>query len=97
MKLNRALIKRVQNQIDGKVIPDHPVFSPLYSTFGDHTFFLGLAGVKIVEPMESTDSGNRKAQVIKLAEWTDQSHTRLVPHPPQPTGEVVMLEGSDQD
>jgi hypothetical protein len=70
MKLNHASIERALDQIEGQVIPDdHPAVSQLYSLFGDHTFFLGMAGLKIVEPMEPTDSAARKAVVIKLAEW----------------------------
>jgi hypothetical protein len=98
MKLNHALIRSTLDQIEGQVVPDnHPVSSQLHSVFGDHTFFLGATGLKIVEPIESTDSGPRKAVVIKLAEWTDQRRTQLAPHPPKPTDEVIVLEGADQD
>ena len=97
MKLNSKSIQRVQEQLDGRVVPDHPAFSPLYSTFGDHTFFLGVTGVTIVELIGSTDRGIEKGQVIKVAEWTDENYTCLVPHPPQPTDEVVVLESVDQD
>ncbi len=98
MKLNRASIDRTLDQIEGQVIPDdHPAAVQLNSIYGDHTFFLGAAGLKIVEPIEPVDGGTRKAQVIKLAEWKDQNYNSLVPHPPQITDEVVVLEGSDQD
>ncbi|MEZ5785998.1 MAG: hypothetical protein R3D62_14160 [Xanthobacteraceae bacterium] len=97
MKLNHASIERALDQIEGQAIPDdHPAVSQLYSLFGDHTFFLGAGGLKIVEPIKSTDSATRKAMVIKLADWADQSRTSLVPHPPEATDEVVTLEGADQ-
>lgn len=98
MKLNHASIKRTLDQIEGQVIPDdHPAAAQLLSIYGDHTFFLGAAGLKIVEPVESTDGGIQKAQVIKLAEWKDSNYNSLVPHQPQITDEVVVLEESDQE
>lgn len=99
MKLNSAMVARTLDQIEeGQVIPDnHPAVPKLHSMFGEHTFFLDFSGLKIVEPTEPIDGGIRKAQVIKLADWKDESRTSLVLHAPEPTDEVVVLEGTDQD
>jgi len=96
MKLNNASIKRTLDQIEGQVIPeDHPAAAQLHLIYGDHTFFLGAAGLKIVEPVEEMDDGTRKAQVIKLAQWKDPNYNSLVPHQPQITDEVVVLEDAE--
>lgn len=50
-----------------------------------------VAGLHIVEPTRATDSGSQQGMVIKLASWSDASHTSLVPHPPESTDVVVVL------
>jgi len=99
MKLNSTMVERTLDQIEeSQVIPDnHPAVSKLHSMFGEHTFFLDVTGLKIVEPTEPVDGGVRKAQIVKLAGWKDESRTSLVLHAPEPTDEVVVLEGIDQD
>ena len=99
MKLNSALVARTLDQIEAQAIPDnHPAVTQLSSLFGDHTFFLDAEGLNIVEPAGPTDSGIRTAQVVKLAEWRDAERTSLMPHEPEPTDVVVVLEpGEPQD
>ena len=93
MKLNTALVERTLTQFDARPIPDdHPAVPQLNSMFGDHTFFLDGNGLSIVEPAGATDSGAQTAQVIKLADWKDANRTSLVPHEPQPTDLVVVLD-----
>ena len=94
MKLNSALVERTLDQFQAQAIPDnHPVVSQLNSLFGDHTFFLDTNGLSIVEPSGSTDSGAQTAQVVKIAEWKDTNRTSLVPHEPEPTEVVIVLDG----
>ena len=72
MKLNSALAERTQSQFDAQAIPEnHPVVGQLNSLFGDHTFFLDAQGLNIVEPAGNADSGQKTAQVVKLAAWSD--------------------------
>ena len=62
----------------------------LSDLFGDHTFFLNPNGLNVVEPVDlaaDTDTG----KVVNLADWTDESLTRLAPHPPLVTEIVVVL------
>jgi hypothetical protein len=94
MKLNSALVERTLDQFQAQAIPDnHPVVPQLNSLFGDHTFFLDGNGLSIVEPSGITDSGAQTAQVVKIAEWKDANRTSLVPHEPEPTEVVIVLEG----
>ena len=62
--------------------------------FGEHTFFLDGSGLHIVGPAEPTDAGAEKGVVVKLARWSDLSHTSLAPHPPEVTDLIVMLEAA---
>ena len=43
---------------------------------------------------EPTDAGAEKGVVVKLARWSDLSHTSLAPHPPEVTDLIVMLEAA---
>jgi len=92
MKLNSALVERTLTQFEAQAIPEeHPVVSQLNSLFGDHTFFLDGSGLNIVEPADS-DNGAQKGVVVKIAGWQDSDRTSLVPHEPEPTEVVVVLD-----
>ena len=83
MKLTTDQVQRTLDQFDAQPIPEsHPVITELTGLFGDHTFFVDGQGLNIVEPAEGQD-GREMARVISLADWTDASRTRLVPHEPQ--------------
>ncbi len=91
MRLTSAQVERALNQFDAQAIPDdHPVMAQLSDLFGDHTFFLNTEGLNVVEPSEPTTDGET-GKVVNLADWTDDSLTRLAPHPPQVTEVVVVL------
>jgi hypothetical protein len=93
MKLSSPLVERTLSQFEAQAIPEnHPVVSQLNSLFGDHTFFLNSNGLSIVEPAGETDSGAQTGQVVKIAGWNDNDKTSLVPHPPEMTDVVVVLE-----
>jgi len=91
MRLTSAQVERALDQFDAQAIPeDHPVTAQLHDLFGDHTFFLDTKGLNVVEPVEATTDGET-AKVVNLADWTDESLTRLAPHPPQVTETVIVL------
>lgn len=93
MKLSSASIAKTLSQFDAQAIPDnHPVVAQLNRLFGDHTFFLDSAGLNIVEPASTANSGPRTAQVVKLAAWRDGNHDSLAPHDPEPTERVVVID-----
>ena len=91
MRLTSAQVERTLNQFDAQAIPeDHPVMAQLSDLFGDHTFFLDTNGLNVVEPADpKTDTAT--GTVVNLADWADDSLTRLAPHPPQATEVVVVL------
>ena len=91
MRLTSSQVERALNQFDAQAIPeDHPVMMQLSELFGDHTFFLNTEGLNVVEPAEATQDGET-GKVVNLADWADESLTRLSPHPPQVTDVVLML------
>jgi hypothetical protein len=93
MKLDSTMAERTQSQFDAQAIPEnHPVVGQLNSLFGDHTFFLDAQGLNIVEPTGDTDNGQKTAQVVKLAGWSDGDRTSLAPHEPEVREVVVVLE-----
>ena len=93
MKLNSAQVERALSQFDAQALPDsHPVVPQLNRLFGDHTFFLDSNGLNIVEPIKAgPDTGTQPAQVVNLANWADETLTKLAPHEPEPTDAVVDL------
>lgn len=105
MKLSTALRKRTLDQLDeqpafqnAEVVPeDNPAMVQLNQLFGDHTFFLDGDGLHIVEPTGTAPTGTPMGVVVKLASWRNEHHTSLKPHPPQPTGVVIALEGGALD
>jgi hypothetical protein len=95
MKLNPAQVEQTLNQFEARVIPDdHPLASELTELFGDHTFFLDSNGLNVVEPNESTAGATPAGTVVNLADWGDEKLTSLLPHEPQPTKVVVILEST---
>ena len=89
MKLSPAQVERVEERFECQAVPaDHAASPQLETVFGTHTFFLDSEGLSIVEPtVEDEQVGN----VVKLANWTDERHTTLAPHPPEPTPLVVEI------
>jgi hypothetical protein len=94
MKLNSVLVERTLGQFKAQAIPDgHPVLTQLNKLFGDHTFLLNSGGLHIVEPTKAAEPGEQAAKVVKLASWEEDSDgTRLIPHEPEATNVVVVLE-----
>jgi hypothetical protein len=92
MKLTNDLVQRTVSQFEAQTIPDsHPALPQLSELFGDHTFFLDNNGLHIVEPAEATKRGVQSGRVVKLASWSDASHTSLSPHRPEATDIVVTF------
>jgi hypothetical protein len=96
VKLSPAQAYRVEQQIDGRAIPDRVEFtSQLQDAFGDHTFFVdaqGLhivdaQGLHIVEPSASDEVG----KVVILGKWANDEHTKLRLNEPTLTDTVVEL------
>jgi hypothetical protein len=92
MKLTAARVDRTLSQFEAMPLPeDHPAIAQLNQLFGEHTFFLTVSGLHVVEPAETPDEADPTGQVVKLASWGDSNRTSLVPHEPEPTEVVVVL------
>jgi hypothetical protein len=95
MKLSSPQVEQALSQLEAQVIPEnHPAVPQLNGLFGDHTFFVDGNGLNIVEPAGRTDSAAEAGQVVRVASWSDESHTSLAPHEPESTDIVVILEPS---
>jgi hypothetical protein len=93
MKLNSAQLKQTLEQFEAQPIPDdHPLVSKLNELFRNHTFFLDVHGLNVVEPIEDAVGGARAGTVVNVANWSDAHLSSLAPHEPQPTEVVVILE-----
>jgi hypothetical protein len=93
MKLNSAQVEQTLRQFEAQVIPDdHPMVPELNELFGDHTFFLNIDGLNVVEPNEHAAAGARAGTVVNLANWTDAHLTSLALHEPESTEITIILE-----
>ena len=93
MKLTSEQVTRTTNQFEVQALPDsHPAVPQLKELFGEHTFLLDSNGLNILEPDDAIPQELvQTARVINLANWSDATLTRLTPHEPEPTGEIVEL------
>lgn len=82
MKLTNIQVKDILKQMETQVIPsNHPAIPQLERAFGAHTFFLGTEGLHVIERGEVDAASAEKAYAMKVASWSDDSKTKLVPHP----------------
>lgn len=95
MKLNNAQVERTLSQFPAQVLPEsHQAVPQLASLFGEHTFFLDGSGLSVIEPESDVQQpGVRTGRVVHIANWKDDELTALVPHPPEPTDVLVVIEG----
>ena len=93
MKLTSEQVARTTSQFEVQVLPDsHPAVPQLKEIFGEHTFLLDSNGLNILEPADASPPGPvQAALVVNLANWSDETLTRLAPHEPEPTGDIVEL------
>ena len=97
MRLSPARVERTLSQFEARVLPDnHPSMPKIREVWGDHTYFLAVNGLNIVEPLDRRDSDVEVGTVINVASWTDSQATSLSPHAPEPTEVVVEFPPDDQ-
>jgi hypothetical protein len=93
MKLNSAQLKQTLAQFEAQPIPDdHPLVPKLNEMFGNHTFFVDVHGLNVVEPMEDAVDGAQAGTIVNVANWSDAQLSSLAAHEPQSTEVVVILE-----
>lgn len=86
MKLSEQQIQRVVGQTGAKVIPeDHLSVAKLESKFGEHTFFINDDGLHVWERPSDAEFESSKLVGLRVATWSDERKTALVPHEPMPT------------
>ncbi len=96
MKLNAVQLRKVEEQFGVEAIPEEdPVTLDLKEAFGDHTFFLDVDGLNIIEPNVIPESsiGN----VVKVASWSSDEQTELLRHEPELLPITVDLESGEPD
>jgi hypothetical protein len=92
MKLTSAQVERTLTQIEAHAVPSsHPMVPQLNEVFGDHTFFLDSNGLNILEPVADPAAGTQPARIVNLANWSDDSLTKLSPHEPELTDAIIDL------
>jgi hypothetical protein len=97
MRLSPTRIEQTLDQFDAFVIPDdHPSLSAIREMWGDHTYFLAVNGLNIVEPLDERDPIVQTGTVVNVASWADESASSLAAHEPEPT-EVVVEFGAEHD
>jgi hypothetical protein len=93
MKLSSTQVDKTLAQFEAQVIPeDHPLVPKLNELFGDHTFFLDSNGLNVIEPNEHAHAGVPAGTVVNVANWSDAQLSGLVPHEPEQTEVVIILE-----
>jgi hypothetical protein len=94
MRLSPSRVEQTLRQFDAHVIPDnHPAMEQIKGIWGDHTYFLAVNGLNIVEPLEhDRDDDVCAGTVVNLANWTDETATSLAPHEPESTEVVVEFD-----
>ena len=93
MKLTSTRIAYAAKQLEAFPRPDtHPMMETLCGLFGEHTFFLDNDGLSIVEEGDPEAVGDVElGVVVKLAGWTDEGRSVLLPHEREVTTLVLAL------
>ncbi len=86
MRLSELQLQRVQEHTGASVVPDdNPSMPALKQNFGDHTFFLDGDGLHIWETVEAESDESSKLVGVRIASWSSDEKTSLVPHEPAPS------------
>jgi|AntAceMinimDraft_1070359.scaffolds.fasta_scaffold121612_2 formylmethanofuran:tetrahydromethanopterin formyltransferase len=98
MKLTPMQTVIAKMAVKADPIPDdHPVAAQLTENFGEHTFYLAEAGLLVFHPTEDSPDGQQTAQLVFIAEWTDEERTELSAIEPQPTEIAIAFAGMDDE
>ncbi len=93
MKLSTPFVDQTQDQFNVLAVHEnHPAVETLNQTFGEHTFFLGEDGLHIVEETNADQRNSQAHEVVKVASWSDDGRTTLVPHEREPVGVVLLTD-----
>ncbi|MBO6949664.1 MAG: hypothetical protein JJ855_16920 [Rhodospirillales bacterium] len=93
MKLTTEQVGAIERQTGAIPIPeDNAANEALTNVFGEHTFYADQNGLHVLEPVNLEEQEGDHAEVIQIAEWTNDSKDELQPIEPQRTGAVLGLE-----
>jgi len=96
MKLKDTQVDQVLDQLAAEVIPDdHPTVPQLESVFGPHTFFIGSDGLHVVE-RGGEAVGEQATYLVKVAHWSDDQKTSLIPQDAEVTDTVEIGPGGGE-
>ena len=91
MKMTSDLVQQTIAQLNARAIPEnHGALAKLQELFGDHTFFIDINGLNIVEADHARD-GRLMGTVYNLASWCDDNLEQLVTHEPQEMEFEIVL------
>jgi hypothetical protein len=95
MRLSEPQTQRVQEKTGASVVPeDNPSMPALKQNFGDHTFFLDAEGLHIWETVTDEPAEDGKLVGVRIASWSNEDKTSLVPHEPAPS-QVLEAPGEE--
>ena len=98
MKLSSQQVAAVKQELGADPLPDtNPAMESLRGAFGDHTFYVGVDGLFVFEPVNEAEASDDSAQLILVAAWTDENKNALTQVPPQRTDKVVDLAAAGDD
>ena len=93
MTLTTPWVEQIQIQYDVQALPDdHPLTGKLRELFGVHTFFAGEEGLHIVERIEPLLVETGAREIIRLANWNDETCSELFAHEPEMIGVVIRVD-----
>jgi len=97
MRLSPTRVEQTLSQFEAQVIPDsHPLIPKFKDLWGDHTYFLAVNGLNIVEPLDPRAADVQAAMVVNLASWAADGGNSLAPHQPEATEIVVEFDPEDE-
>ena len=92
MRLNAQQVASVKSELDADPLEEeNPGIGALRKTFGDHTFYVFMDGLYIVEPVDASPPPIPTGRMIQVAAWTDDTRKALKPIDPDPSDTVVDL------
>jgi len=96
MKLTTKQIAAVKQEIGAEPLEEqNPAMDALRDAFGNHTFYVGVEGLFVLEPANDPTHPGDPAHLVLVAAWTDEQKNALQPIPPKASEKVVDLAAGD--
>lgn len=93
MKLSDTQIAAVAATTGANPIPEEdPAMGQLKEAIGDHTFYVDQHGLLVLEDTDDAP-GDNQLEIVRVGQWADEQRSTMGVVPPQPTGQVLDLDG----